>query len=293
MKVVELDELVEEIRGIYEKAHAAYEPRPGRPKIRELTGAPDHAVRKAMEVLRAQADTSDVSTEHDLGVSAVVSLDASASTNIALAVAGDESARDELTIAAAELIASSAPAVVGEAKFASDRLLHSQAEGATSNVEQRGVVESALALEQPPAAAVPEPAANGRVVAWTGFVFGCFASIAANVLHTWLPAAQYPPGWAPGLAPQIGAAVWPIGLLLSVEVLSRVAWPPGWAWNLARYGGTGIVALGSAVISYGHQRDLLLAWHYGPLAAAVGPLVLDGLMVISGFALLAISRKLA
>ncbi|XVV04059.1 DUF2637 domain-containing protein [Actinosynnema sp. CA-248983] len=106
----------------------------------------------------------------------------------------------------------------------------------------------------------------------------------------WLPAEHHPADWSPGLAPQIGAAVWPIGLLLSVEVLSRIHWPKGWQWTLARFGGTGTVALGSAVISYGHLRDLLLAWHYGPLAAAVGPLVLDGLMVISGCALLAMSR---
>lgn len=135
-----------------------------------------------------------------------------------------------------------------------------------------------------------EPPASGRVVAWSGFVFGSVMSIAANVLHTWLPAAYQPPGWSPALAAQIGAAVWPIGLLLSVEVLSRVRWPRARLWTLARFGGTGAVALGSATISYGHLRDVLLAWQYDPLAAAVGPLALDGLMVISGFALLAISN---
>ena len=77
--------------------------------------------------------------------------------------------------------------------------------------------------------------------------------------------------------------------LLSVEVLSRVPWPRGWQWAFARFAGTGAVALGSAVISYGHLHDVLLAWRYPTLAAAVGPLVLDGLMVISGFALLAMS----
>jgi hypothetical protein len=82
-----------------------------------------------------------------------------------------------------------------------------------------------------------------------------------------------------------------IGLLLPIEVLSRVPWPSGWLWILARVGGIGIVALGSAIISYGHLRDVLIAWHYEPLAAAVGPLVLDGLMVVSGFALLTISRS--
>jgi hypothetical protein len=110
-------------------------------------------------------------------------------------------------------------------------------------------------------------------------------SIAANVLHAWLPATHQPPGWTPGLAPQIGAAVWPIGLMLAVEALSRIHWPTGLAWGLARFGGT--VAVGSAVISYGHLRDVLAAWQYNPLAAAVGPLVLDGLMVVCGFALLA------
>jgi hypothetical protein len=38
---------------------------------------------------------------------------------------------------------------------------------------------------------------------------------------------------------------------------------------------------------------VLLAWQYGPLAAAVGPIVLDGLMVVCGFALLAMSRASA
>jgi hypothetical protein len=126
-------------------------------------------------------------------------------------------------------------------------------------------------------------------VAWLGFVFGSVMSVAANVLHAWLPADERPTGWAPGLAPQVGSAVWPVGLLLSVEVLSRVSWAPGFWWALARYGGAGTVAVGSAIISYGHVREVLLAWGYGRLGAAVGPLVLDGLMVVSGFALLTMS----
>jgi hypothetical protein len=137
-----------------------------------------------------------------------------------------------------------------------------------------------------PVLAVP---AGARFVAWLGFVFGSVMSVAANVLHAWLPAEDRPAGWSPGIAPQVGSAVWPIGLLLSVEVLSRVPWAPGFWWALARYGGAGTVAVGSAVISYGHLHELLIAWDYGPLGAAVGPLVLDGLMVVSGFALLTMS----
>jgi hypothetical protein len=135
------------------------------------------------------------------------------------------------------------------------------------------------------------PLPGARFVAWLGFVFGSVMSVAANVLHTWLPAEEHPAGWSPGIAPQVGSAVWPLGLLLSVEVLSRVRWAPGMWWALARYGGAGTVAVGSAVISYGHLHEVLLAWDYGPLGAAVGPLVLDGLMVVSGFALLAMSRS--
>lgn len=141
-----------------------------------------------------------------------------------------------------------------------------------------------------------EPSAfapGGRLVAWAGFVFGSVMSIAANVLHVWLPAAHELPGWSPGVAPQIGAAVWPVGLMLAIEALSRIPWPKGILWGLARFGGAGAVAVGSAVISYGHLRGVLLAWQYGPLAAAVGPLVLDGLMVVCGFALLAMSRTSA
>jgi hypothetical protein len=161
------------------------------------------------------------------------------------------------------------------------------AELATENASAGDPGDATSPTHQP--AATNHPAAGGRMVAWAGFVFGSVMSVAANVLHTWLPSADESPGWSPAVAAQIGAAVWPIGLLLSVEVLSRVRWPRGWQWTLARFAGTGTVALGSAIISYGHLRDVLLAWQYDPLAAAVGPLVLDGLMIISGFALLAMT----
>jgi hypothetical protein len=166
--------------------------------------------------------------------------------------------------------------------------------GSTGRADTAAVGESARqphgtdTADSSAATAVPLPGA--RFVAWLGFAFGSVMSVAANVLHAWLPAEELPAGWSPGIAPQIGSAVWPIGLLLSVEVLSRVRWAPGIWWALARYGGAGTVALGSAVISYGHLREVLLAWDYGPLGAAVGPLVLDGLMVVSGFALLTMSR---
>jgi hypothetical protein len=124
-------------------------------------------------------------------------------------------------------------------------------------------------------------------MSWLGLAFGSATSIAANVLHTWLPASTQPPGWTPGLGPQIGAGVWPFALIVTVEVLTRVNWRRTWFWNTVRYGIGTIVAVGSFAISYGHIHAVLTAWHYDPIAAAIGPLVVDGLMTISGFALLA------
>lgn len=130
---------------------------------------------------------------------------------------------------------------------------------------------------------------GARLMAWAGFAIGSLVSVAGNWLAAWLPAGDNPPGWAPSLASQVGAAVWPVALLVSVEVLSRTAWRAGWHWTLVRFGGVAVVALGSAVISYGHIHAVLRSWGYDPVGAGVGPLVIDGLMVVSGFALLAMS----
>ncbi|MEU6584120.1 hypothetical protein [Nocardia sp. NPDC046763] len=130
---------------------------------------------------------------------------------------------------------------------------------------------------------------RGHRVAQAGFVFGSLTSVATNVLHTYLPTVHMPSGVALVIAARIGSAAWPLGLLLSIEVLARVAWRRGRGWALARFGGAGTVALGSAVISYSHVRDVLLAWGYGHPAAEFGPLTLDGLMVVCGFALLSLT----
>lgn len=145
----------------------------------------------------------------------------------------------------------------------------------------------------PAAAPVPAPTAThaGRLVAWVGFVFGSVTSVAANVLAARIPPMHAPAGWTPSLTAEVGAAVWPLALLLSVEVLSRVRMPSDWYWKLAKVGGSIAVAGGSAVISYGHIHDVLLTWRYSGAGAGVGPLVIDGLMVLSGFGLLAISRR--
>lgn len=124
----------------------------------------------------------------------------------------------------------------------------------------------------------------GRAWALTGFLLGSAVSVGGNLQAAWLAAEP------PSIASQAGAIVWPLSLMVSVEVLSRIAWPDGWGWRLVRVGGLIAVAGGSGVISYGHIHAVLTAWGYGTLGSAVGPLVVDGLMLISGFALVSIGK---
>lgn len=123
----------------------------------------------------------------------------------------------------------------------------------------------------------------GHGSAWTGFVVGIGASIAANVLHAMEGTWTYPE--------LVGAAFWPTALLISVEILTRVAWPHGWQWIVTRFAGVIVVALVAAALSYLHMRSLLLSWGEGAFQATIGPAAVDGLMLISATALLAVSRS--
>lgn len=173
--------------------------------------------------------------------------------------------------------------------------------GSTGTADRRRTATPADTTRKGVSVWFSEAMASGQLVAWAGFVFGGAVSVAANVKHAYIPrppdgldeAARAvwtaPPEWAPDTSAVVGAAVWPLMLLLAVEVMTRVSWGGGW-WNLARFGGVGVVGVGSAIISYGHIHDVLLLWHYGELGARIGPLVVDGLMVVCGFALLAISQ---
>lgn len=120
---------------------------------------------------------------------------------------------------------------------------------------------------------------HGRRVAWLAFVVGIAASVAANVMHAQI-VSRSPAAW-------IGAAFWPISLLLAIEVLARVTWPPTSLWyRLARHAGASLVAIVAAVLSYRHMAGLLAAWGEDKLSAYLGPLAVDGLMILAAAALL-------
>ena len=121
---------------------------------------------------------------------------------------------------------------------------------------------------------------NGKAWATTGFWLGITASIAANVAHSLIVSH------APGAV--IAAAFWPLSLLISLEVITRVSWPPERRWAVLRWGGVSAVALIAALASYSHMAALLATYNEGWLAH-LEPISIDGMMCTCSAALLAIS----
>ena len=128
----------------------------------------------------------------------------------------------------------------------------------------------------------PKPA---RALAWLTFAVGIVVSVLGNIGHAASDGMQ-PGEWA-------GAAFWPLALLLSIEVLVRVRWQPEKRWTIARFAGLIVVSVVAAILSYLHLRSLLIFWGYGEFQGSIGPLAVDGLMLIAASALLSISHERA
>lgn len=124
---------------------------------------------------------------------------------------------------------------------------------------------------------------GAHALAWLTFVFGVLVSMAGNVGHAASDGLK-PGEWA-------GAAFWPLALMLSVELLTRVRWQPERRWTVARLAGLVLVAMVAAVLSYRHLAGLLRFWGEDVLNAYLGPLAVDGLMLIAATALLSISKE--
>lgn len=118
-----------------------------------------------------------------------------------------------------------------------------------------------------------------RAFAYAGVMLGLAASLGANVLH--VMDQPDPSGWSVA-----GAAFWPLALLVSSEVLARKRWASDRA-RVAGVVGVLTVAGVAAWISYGHVHGLLLSWGEPAASAMLGPLAIDGLMVVSSLALVA------
>jgi len=161
-----------------------------------------------------------------------------------------------------------------------------QAEAQEPPATEEATEQSPLPVDVPAGHTAPKPVTRGtKVIIWLAFLAGITVSIAANMLDARIDGT---PG---GRAELVGAAFWPIALLLALEVLIRAPWPRGfWWWGAARYLGLGVVALAAFFLSYRHMSGLLASWGEDWWNSHLGPLAADGLMLIAAAALLAISR---
>lgn len=131
----------------------------------------------------------------------------------------------------------------------------------------------------------------GRGWAYAGAMLGGVVSIAANIAHSYVPPAESPQGWAPEPGAVIGAVFWPVALVVAVEILARTAWPEGRRWLALRFAGLLPVAVVAAMVSYRHLSGLLAFYGEDAITSRVGPLAVDGLMVMASGALLAIAAR--
>ncbi|MDQ1675712.1 MAG: hypothetical protein QOC93_856 [Actinomycetota bacterium] len=129
----------------------------------------------------------------------------------------------------------------------------------------------------------------GRGWAYGGLLLGGAVSIAANVAHSYVPPPGAGAGWAPHGGAVVSAVFWPVLLLVAVEVMARTPWPGGWQSIALRFAGLPPVALVAALVSYRHMAGLLGFYGEDTLTAALGPLAVDGLMVMATGALIATS----
>jgi hypothetical protein len=88
----------------------------------------------------------------------------------------------------------------------------------------------------------------------------------------------------------LGAVFWPVALFVAIETLARTGWPAGWRWVALRYLGLLPVAAVAAVVSYRHLSGLLAYYGEDPLTVRIGPLAVDGLMIMATGALIATAR---
>ena len=134
---------------------------------------------------------------------------------------------------------------------------------------------------------------TGRGWAYVGAGLGGTVSVAANVAHSYVPPPGAPAGWAPQDGAIGGAVFWPVALFVAIEILARVTWPAGWRYALVRFAGLLPVAVVAAVVSYRHLSGLLHWYGEDALTVVIGPLAVDGLMVMATGALVATGGRTA
>ncbi len=146
-------------------------------------------------------------------------------------------------------------------------------------------------LPDPNPARLVSPSPAGRGWAYAGAVLGGVVSIAANIAHSYVPPVGAPAGWSPEPGAVIGAVFWPVAVVVAVEILARTAWPSGRWWLVLRFAGLLPVAVVAAMVSYRHLSGLLAFYGEDVITSRVGPLAVDGLMVMASGALIASAAR--
>lgn len=113
-------------------------------------------------------------------------------------------------------------------------------------------------------------------VARAGLLLGLGASLAANVAHAVSVTGLH-------VAPLIGAAFWPLALLVTSELLFRARFDRH--ADVLTALAVACVAAGAGWISFGHTRSLLLSWGESDMGAVLGALAVEGVLVACGCAL--------
>jgi hypothetical protein len=125
--------------------------------------------------------------------------------------------------------------------------------------------------------------ASGRRWARFGLGLGAVLSVLGNETHTVLVSST-----VNLIIRVVLAFIWPAALFVAVEVFVRVAWREqmiDWFGRIILLGPVSAVA---AVVSYQHIHALMILGGEDDFSALIGPLAIDGLMLGSTVALLAI-----
>lgn len=138
-----------------------------------------------------------------------------------------------------------------------------------------------------------ESTTSGRGWGYVGALLGGAVSIAANVAHSYVAPAGAPASWRPPLGDVLGAVFWPVALFVAIEILARTPWPSGKRWIVVRFAGLLPVAVVAALVSYGHLSGLLAHYGESKVTSHLGPLAVDGLMVMASAALMATAPQRA
>lgn len=146
-------------------------------------------------------------------------------------------------------------------------------------------------------ASTPAAPSQGRGWAYLGVLLGGAVSIAANIAHSYVPPTAVTEAgpatveaWQPHPGAVIGAVFWPVALFIALEIFARISWPQSRRWTMLRFGGLLPVALVAAIVSYRHLSGLLHFYSEDPLTTVIGPLAVDGLMIMASGALIATSH---